>query len=93
MGLTELVLGVGALGSATLGFAIYGFADARGTPLPQREHVWPATGVLAFALGNRLGLPDNDQNFWVDGTFYTVGIGVIAAGCYGVGYATGHFTN
>lgn len=90
--LTEIVLGAASLCSATLGSTIYGFADAKGTPLPGREYLWPATGLAAGWVGSKIPLPDNgpDKEF---GVVCAVGTAVVGAGCYGIGYLVGHLSN
>lgn len=88
MALTEIVLGIASLGSATIGSALYGFADAKGTPLPAREFVWPGTLLASLYVGVKIPLPDNGPSKGV-GVALAAGVGVVGAGCYGLGYLIG----
>ncbi len=90
--LTEIVLGAASLCSATLGSTIYGFADAKGTPLPGREYIWPATLVSVGWVGSKIPLPDNGSERMFGG-ICAVGTTVVGAGCYGIGYLVGNLSN
>ena len=70
---------------------MYGVTDAKGTPLPGREIVWPATEVAAFYLGREWGLPDNDADAKI-GAMYAVTTAVVGGAAYGLGYLVGSVT-
>lgn len=92
MALTDIVLGVATVASTIGGSAMYGVTDARGTPLPHREYVWPATELAALYLGSKVPLPDNGPS-----KKFGVGVGLAAAALgavsYGLGYLVGHISN
>jgi len=92
MALTDIVLGIATVASTVGGSAMYGVTDAKGTPLPHREYVWPATGLAASYLGSKFPLPDNGPD-----RVFGIGVGVAAtivgAVSYGLGYLVGHLSN
>ena len=92
MGLTEIVLGIGALGSATIGSAMYGVTDAKGTPMPGREYVWPATGVASLWVGAKIPLPDNGPNAGFS-VRLAAGVTAVGAASYGLGYLFGYLSS
>lgn len=88
MGLADIVLGIATVASATLGCAVYGVTDAKGTHVPGREYVWPGTALASFYLGNKLGLPDNGGDAGT-GIMYTGAAAVVGGISYGIGYLIG----
>lgn len=88
MGLAEIVLGIATVASATVGCAVYGVTDAKGTPVPGKEYVMPATAAAAFYFGNKIGLPDNEGDA-TTGVLYTGAAGIVGGVSYGLGYLIG----
>ncbi len=88
MGLADIVLGIATFASATVGCAVYGVTDAKGTPVPGREYIWPGTAIAAFYLGNKIGLPDNGGDA-TTGALYTGATAVVGGISYGIGYLIG----
>ena len=88
MSLGKIVLGLATATSATMGCAMYGVTDAKGTPLPGREYVWPGTALASLYVGSVISLPDHGPDK-VFGGMCAVATGVVGAASYGVGYLIG----
>ncbi len=86
--IVDIGIGVLTLGSASAGCFAYGVSDAKGMALPGRMYVWPTTGLGAFYLGRKIGIPDNFDPMGNTAVYLalTAGIGVVS---YTLGYATG----
>lgn len=81
------IIALGTVASATLGSFAYGMMDAKGTPLPGKEYIIPATAFGAFYLGQKFGLPDNfGESF---GGTYLAGAAIAGVTLYGLGYLVG----
>ncbi|MBI4918412.1 hypothetical protein HY837_00655 [archaeon] len=80
------IVALATVGSTVLGSFAYGMMDAKGTPLPGKEYVIPATAFGAFYMGQKFGLPDNGSGF---GGTYLMGAEIVGASLYGLGYLIG----
>ncbi len=80
------IIALGTVASTTLGSFAYGMMDAKGTPLPGKEYVIPATAFGVFYCGQKFGLPDNSGGF---GGTYLAAATIVGASLYGLGYLIG----